>query len=764
MFMKKGFKKLFAAGLAALTAVSLAACGGDGKTDEDGDKTAAGDSFVYVPEYVSLENENMSVSSMVCADGKLYFNAYIYDEESGTSSHPVFQYDIAAGGLEELKLNNTEAVEDAYVQEMAVDGDGNLYIIWVRSVWDENNPENWHQDTMLAKYDTSGGSVFLQDISQEMTSDEMNSYIQEMAVDGEGRIYLSSDSIIRLFDSEGVYRGNVEIGNYWINDMVRGKDGKVYIAYNDWNTGNGYVVTEIDFDGKKLGSTHAIQADVDSLSEGLEKDFLISDRIRLYEYDAESDTQEELLNWVECDINGDYVQLVCPAGDGRLLAVVYDWETRDTELAFLTKTRASDVVQKEELVLGTLQMSQDLRSAVVAFNKSNEKYHITIKEYYSSYSDMDYSTAVTNLNNELMSGSGLDILALDSNVDAELLAEKGILADLNPFLNSSSILSRDSFVESVLRGYTYGDILISIPKSFTINAVAGKTSQVGEEMGWSIQDIMALSAENPGAELFEYASQSMMMQVLMTFNQDAFIDWENGTCNFDSEEFRQMLEFVAGFPDEFNWDGEQESTPIRLAAGKLLLRSDSISGYYDIQVTEAMFNEPVTYIGFPTIDGSVGCVMNGSGGYCIIDKSKNKDGAWEFVEFYLNRESGMFNWGFPSMKEKLEEEIAEACKADYATDENGEIMKDEEGNPIMNSHHSYSYGNDWHYESRPCTEEEIATLWELIDVARPMPTTNSEVLAIIAEEAEAFYKGQKSLDEVVNTIQSRVSMYVGENS
>lgn len=764
MIIKRGFKKLFAAGLAALMAVSLAACGGDDKSDEDEDKAAAGDSFVYVPEYISLGEENMRTSSMVCSDGKLYLNAYIYDEENGISRQPMYQYDIATGSMEELELGNAEALEDAYVQEMAVDSDGNLYILWVRSVWDENNPENWHQDTMLAKYDTSGAKVFLQDISQEMTADEMNTYIQEMAVDGDGRIYLSSDSIIRLFDGEGAYRGNVETGNYWINDMIRGKDGKVYIAYNDWNTGNGYVAVEIDFAGKKLGSTHAIQSDVNKLSEGLEKDFLISDRVRLYEYDVESDTQEELLNWVECDINGDYVQLVCPAGDGRLLAVVSDWETGNTELAFLTKTKASDVVQKEELVLGTLQMSQDLRSTVVAFNKSNEKYHITIKEYYSSYDDMDYSTAITNLNNELVSGSGLDLLAMDSNVDVGLLAEKGILADLNPFLNGSSILSRDSFVESVLRSYTYGDILVSIPKSFSLNAVAGKTSQVGEGMGWSIQDFIDLAAKNPGAELFEYASQSMMMQVLMTFNQDAFIDWEKGTCNFDTEEFRQMLEFAASFSEEFNWDGEQESTPVKLATGKLLLRSDSISGYYDIQVTEAMFNEPVTYIGFPTTDGSVGCVLEGNGGYCIIDKSRNKDGAWEFIEFYLNRDSGMFTWGFPSRKAALEEEIAEACKADYATDVNGEIMKDEEGNPIIISHHSYSYGNDWSYESHPCTEEEIATLWELIDVARPMPTANSEVLAIIAEEAEAFYKGQKSLDDVVSTIQSRVSMYVGENS
>ncbi|MCM1058557.1 MAG: extracellular solute-binding protein [Firmicutes bacterium] len=763
--MKRSFKRILAAGLAALTAVSLAACGGGG----DGDKVAAGDSFVYVPEYISIDGD---ISSGVCAAGKLYYNSYVYDEESGTTSNPLFKYDIATGETEELKIDNEEELQEAYISRMAVDPEGNLYVVWMRSFYDENNPDNWHQDTLLAKYDPSGHSSFLQDITGDMTSDDdesgMNSHVQNMVVDGEGRIYLVSENIIRLYDSQGAYRGNVETGGSWINSAVRGRDGKAYIAYNDWNTGNGYVAAEIDFDGKKLGNTYSLSGDVDELSEGLEKDFLISDRVRLYEYDAESGTQEEILNWLDCDINGDYLRLVCPAGDGRLLAVINDWETGETELALFTKQKASQVTQKEELVLGTLQMSQELRSTVVAFNKANEKYHISVKEYYDSNSDMDYSTAIstaaTNMNNELTAGSGLDILAVDdSDIDVGLLVEKGLIADLNPYLDKSSVLSRDSFVESVLNGNTYEGLLASIPKNFTISTLSAKASQVGDQMGWTIGDIIELSKANPNAELLEYASKASIMQTLMTFNQDSFIDWENGICNFDSEEFRQMLEFVAGFPTEFEWSDDRESTPTKLATGKLLLVSDSVSDYYDIQVRRAMFNEPVTYVGYPTTDGSVGCVMQCNGGFAITEKSKYKDAAWEFIEFYLNRETRMYSWGFPSRKEKLEEEIEDACTPSYRLDENGEIMKDENGDPIMISNHGYSWG-DWEYEAVACTEEEMDTLRELIDVARPMPTGNSQVLAIISEEAEAFYQGQKSLDEVVSTIQSRVSMYVGENS
>ena len=67
-------------------------------------------------------------------------------------------------------------------------------------------------------------------------------------------------------------------------------------------------------------------------------------------------------------------------------------------------------------------------------------------------------------------------------------------------------------------------------------------------------------------------------------------------------------------------------------------------------------------------------------------------------------------------------------------------------------------------EVHPVTEEEVATLMKLIDIARPVPSQNTEIMDIISEEAEAFYNGQKSVDDVAAQIQSRASMYVGENS
>ena len=40
---------------------------------------------------------------------------------------------------------------------------------------------------------------------------------------------------------------------------------------------------------------------------------------------------------------------------------------------------------------------------------------------------------------------------------------------------------------------------------------------------------------------------------------------------------------------------------------------------------------------------------------------------------------------------------------------------------------------------------------------------DSNLMNIITEEAEAYFKGQKSLDDVTSIIQSRATIYVNEN-
>ena len=69
-----------------------------------------------------------------------------------------------------------------------------------------------------------------------------------------------------------------------------------------------------------------------------------------------------------------------------------------------------DVKERETIVLACTGVNWDIRTDIVKFNKSNEKYRISIQDYSSLYgSDTDYKAGINRLNADIVSGKVPDI-------------------------------------------------------------------------------------------------------------------------------------------------------------------------------------------------------------------------------------------------------------------------------------------------------------------------------------------------------------------
>ena len=765
--MKKSYaaKKITAAALATVMAVSLAACG---KQDGGSQGTTDQKEYVYVPEYLELDKDtNSNYNSLTVQGDKLYYINYQWNEDNGESKVSIGSYNLTDGSKETLPIEFNS--DNGGISSMQVDADGNIYTAEYQWNATEGDDAYSEQQIVLHKYDSTGAQVMEQDITDIMQQDENNSYINYMCIDDQGRFYVASNELIRLFDTQGQFQGVVKTDSSWIQGMGEGKDGKVYVCYYDDSSVNN-ILSEIDFDGKKVAQTYSNFPNGNgngSLSAGMEGDVLANTDTTLYEYNLADQSTTEVLNWLDCDINGNYVNYVGVTSDGKILAVINDWNTGETDVVKLTRTKASEVAQKTPVVIGAMYTSQALQAAAVAFNKQSNEYHVTIKTYIdeNNWTETSWSDSVTAMNNDLTSGSNCpDILDM-SNLDVKELAAKGAFEDMTPYLEKSSVLSKDDFFDSVLSSYTFDGKLAGIPKTFTLSTIVGKASDLGDRNGWTVDDVMEYANAHEGTALFEGMTKSGMLSTMLAYDLDSYIDWETGKCSFDGENFQKILEFVNSFPDEYEWQDDEASTPAKIQAGELLLNMTGISQLTDIQEEEAMFGEPVTYIGFPTSDGSSGTYMQSNELYAIATKGSNKDGAWAFIEYYLEQPvDDMFSWGLPATKSALDEMINEAMNVKYMTDENGNQILDENGNPVPeNGTSSISWG-DWEYTYHTTTQEEADTLRHLIDIAKPANTSgNDEITNIITEEADAFFKGQKSAADVANIIQSRVQVYVNEN-
>lgn len=741
--------------MAAAMAFSLAACG---KADTTGEVKKE---WAYVPEFVTIEDESMDYYNMQLVGDNLYSVSWEWDENTNLSTQSICRYSLTDKGVTKTPVVWPEGTVNMNINETAFTEDGSLYAI-VYSYSDDGVSKNF-----LTKFDAEGKWQF----SQEITDEIADSYINAITVDDQGRVYMAGDGNIWLLDADGNYQGKITMdsANSWINSVVCGKDGKVYISYQNYTESTSeYVLTAIDYEGKKLGESYTgLPANSNAVAAGTEYDFLAHDGISVYGYNLDKKEPEYLFDWLDSDINGNGVRNFRQLEDGRIIAVIEDWENNDNGVALLTKKKAEEVPEKETIVVGTISGAYNLQSQAVKFNKANSQYHISVKQYYdyNNSGENAWRDALTNLNNDITSDNCPDIIDL-SGLSVEQLASKGVFEDLNPYLEKSSMLNREDFIENILNVYTINDALISIPSNFSMQTIVGSADMLGEESGWTLDEMIALAEAHPDADIFDKVAKREIMQAMMMFNEDAFIDWSTGECRFDSDEFKKMLEFVNRFPDEVDWQQGGPSTPTRIQNGEVLLDTAYVYDFEQLQMYEDMFQGKATCIGFPTMDGKGGHALSAGNAYAIAGKSSHKDGAWAFIESILTQEENGRYWnGFPTVKSKLDAMIADATRVEYVTDENGEIAKDENGEAIVSGgYSSIGYEDGWEYTFRTPTQEEVDKVLALMEEARPVSYGGEdEIMNIINEEAEGFYSGQKSVDEVAGIIQSRINIYVSEN-
>lgn len=772
------YKRITALASAAVLALSLAACGGQetgtGDQNTTGTEQTAASGYVYVPEFVNLSanEESTNMSSPQLRGENLYYYSYYWNEETEESGYRFYRKNVETGETTELPLNfDLEEYNDYYpMGSMIFDEEENMFCLINASSYDE---ENYTSAYFLFKFDSEGNLLSKVDITEALSPDQNEyGYVQQAVIDGEGKIYAvlsgSGNSFIVVLDAEGNTLARIDSNADWVSSIGVAADNTVLIS----RYGNsGMECVEVDVAGKALGKVYSgmpSSYNSNSLNPAPDGGLLINDGSKLWKYDLATETSEEILTWTDCNINGNYISMIQTLADGRIAVLSENWSNDTKEIAFLTKTDASQVAQKQVITVATLWSNSDLQEAVVNFNKQSDTYKVRIDTYYddnSEWTETKYQDSITALNNAITSSNCPDIIDLSYGNPGSYVS-KGLLVNLAPYLEQSSTVKREDLVESVLEAYTYGDALICIPNSFTISTIMGRTSQLGDRSGWTVKEIMEFCKEYPDAELLSYSTKSSILSTCLQYSSDAFIDYSTGQCSFESQDFLDILEFANMFPKENEYNEEDESTPKKLSSGRMLLYQTSVYGMEEFQMNCLMFNEPITFIGYPTVDGSSGNYINGANCYAITTKCSAPDGAWAFIESLLQYEPQP-EWGgsgnFSIRKDMLEESFAKAMEENVATDMDGNPVLDEDGNPQVYPKTTWGW-DDWEAEIYAATPEQVQQVKDLMNNSRAAVSGDQTILNMILEEASPYFEGQKSAQEVAGIIQSRVQIYINENS
>ena len=767
--MSLRISKIICLFLAGIMIFSLMACrNGEAGTD------VIVDEYVYVSEYISLpvsENSNYEIYQMV--ENNLYYQLNQWGGETGESSQKLYSLNIADKEAQpvELPLKLDGA---GNIMRLVVDQESCIHMVSVEypEIDEETGYTNYNVTNYFLKgYRADGTELYNADITSYISTTEYN-YIQYMATDSQNNLYLSDgNSKIWIFDGNGNYLFDLVPTGNWISGLGAGKSGTVYMLQYG---GTGMELQPIDIAARQFGPS--LQGLPDNfngngIQPGVEKEFLLQGSNGLYEYDIETQTYEALLNFIDNDINGNNVSRVAVLEDGRIFVYYQDYTNNESEIMLLTKTEASTVVQKEIITYGVFGLDYNIREIIVKFNKSNEKYRISVRDYSENIdrnSETGYVDAITRMNNDILTGNTPDLISLSyGTLDMDQMAAKGVLEDLSPYLDNSTVLSRDDLMESVLEAYTTNGILCGIPSTFSIGTIIAKSSLVGDRMGWTLEELMSVMNNMPeGTQIMQYATKEGILNACMAFNISDYIDWNTGDCHFNSEEFINVLEFANSFPEDFENNEDDPSFVELIREDKLLLHSWSISGVDEYQVMRKAFGEPITCIGYPSSSG-YGSAINGNTVIAISADSKHKETAWSFLETCIKEQATserFSSWGFSVIRSALEKQMEESMVPEYMYDMNNEIMLDEEGNLMEISRVRYGFGNSNEmFDVYASTQEDVDAVWELINNTTTRVSYDSSPMEIISEEAQSYFKGQKSSKEVADIIQNRIQIYVKES-
>ena len=797
---------ILTAGMMALSTGLFTACGdknqGSGSNSAVVDQSEALKTLAYKVTDVPVNFELSS--SVTCKNGLFYGVSTVYNNEGDNyfSDFSIVVFDSTGNTVLTIPVfKQTDPNEYAYISgDVYADDAGNItFVLSYNKYDDEGNSES---SNTLYTYDSTGNLVSSVDLSKVVTQEDNdnNRYFNSYIVDSQGNIYISLSTCIRVCDKSGnvLFTTPESSGdNEWLNGLIFTNSGvpAVY-KYSYSDTGSSSKLVEIDLNAKGYGKEYELGSSINTIYNG-SGDYLCysSSDTGIVGVRADNLQTESVLNLLNLGIDNSNINSMAVNDDGSFVTVGYDYSgmTARSTLSLITPIDSSEVKEKKVLTLGCFYIDWNIRSQIAEFNKTNEDYTIYATSYSESNDTSDYTAALTKFNNEILAGNVPDILLISSGMPYNSYASKGLFADLYEFMDKDDVYNRDAFMPNVLKAMEKDGKLYEITPSFTVQTYAAKKSLVGDATSLTMDQANQILATMPEGATLTSDSQTMtasnFLSTAITFSN--FVDYANATCSFDSPEFKAILETAKKYPAEIDYDALYNDNPnywmeqeTACRENRALLYSVYFNDFSTYTNTrDAYFGEDISFVGFPGSGASnaTGSVISTGSEIAVSSKSKYKDGAWEFIKLVLDnavgeQDSGNYGvaitsdasvaeaadeavkritsqyYGLPVVKSQLQALGQQATIPQTYTDTDGTVQQVD---------NTYYVGNT-EVKVNLITQDEVNMLIDYFSTVDTIARYDESLTDIINEEANAYFKGTKSVDEAASLIQSRASIYLSE--
>lgn len=440
--------------------------------------------------------------------------------------------------------------------------------------------------------------------------------------------------------------------------------------------------------------------------------------------------------------------------------------------------------QDEKVITVSVPASdRQLELAASIFQKEHPEYKVAIQAYPSAdNTGSDYETYVKNLNTQILSGKGPDIISA-AGLPYDKYISKKILTDLSDMMAGDKSFDMNKYYTNIFDALKTDGSLYVMPTGFTFNVMMANRAILDEDSikiddsHWTWKDFKAASeivTGKDGARAALPGVSSMDMLSLFTGGSyRSYIDADNKSASFTSEGFTDLLDTVKAFSDEklVNNSVQTDMVSVLDAAGRgsIVFYPCSIYDYFMYWFMKSAFNDHLSLYNVPSEGTSGSRTFTTNSLYAINKNSGHTELAWEFMKVLLSdevqaqalqEEGGQgkqaasggkekeFVGGFPINKAVQQQKAEQVIETSKGMTRKIKLKLNGPGEISLSP--------------AAMTQADIDYINKFISELNTYANTDPNIDNIVQDEAKAFFSGDKSAKETAELIQNRVNTYLGE--
>lgn len=403
------------------------------------------------------------------------------------------------------------------------------------------------ENTFLAVYLSAEGTKKEFDLTQ---MPEGQGYVYKSQFSPSGNILLMGDKFLcEISREDGRLIRTYESGGYVTDFGIAGNQLLVFadatIHYYNAKTGDPLPEETVFTEHLQMESGENTEEVVSSrVFTGMgEQGILYVSKKGIYVYNLGGSVVEQLLSEGYLTGISSKTELmdVETDADGNIYLAVSD-RYPDNPTGMLLKygyDKEQEAVPGTELDIYMLKRDTHMEQMISLFQKEYPDISVTVQEGMTGEDGVTATDAMKNLNTEIMSGEGPDVLLMD-NLDAENYIERGMLEDI------SGIMEKAGILENIQKAYEEEDgSIYCMPVRFGIPILAGGSGEIDNAVNLEKIADMTEKYQNDYSDSFYPAYQIKWPGVMLRFfGEISASEWMKKDRTLDAEKVKDFFQQV----------------------------------------------------------------------------------------------------------------------------------------------------------------------------------------------------------------------------